>query len=548
MLGASGVGVGSVRVLSATAGAPASLEGGPGGLPRWAGARPAWPWLAVAAAALGAYVLSVPGNRTEADDAFLFAEEVEGSPWPSLIERGHVRHLLFLPASRLLLYGTRAVGLDLGAYDVMRWASTVAAALAVAGFGIVLERRFGLTRTVAMTAAAGLAVSYGFWRYANEAEVTSFSALATVALLWVVAADRPSAWRGAVAGALGALSILVHVLALVPALTLAPWALWRATRRAGGPLLAYAAALVTIVAGAYATAFTLAAPSGQSLWAYLFSDDPISYSAAGLLKVPIGWSQSLVSAMFAFAFEPVTRLMSEHLPAFSFAEEQFAAERAGALATVVAPLTLVAFAGACGALLWRVVWRPPSPRPAGPDLRFPAGAALVWLGAYAAVVVGRTPEAPEAWILSALPLWIVAAVAVIRPALAAGHVGLVAAVVAALFLHNLVGLAVLGGADDDLYARRASWLASNAAAADTVLTAGPPTFARYLRYHVEARVVDLTELSPSERLAALENVPPGGELFATEDVFDEPAHRASRGRFEVADLDGEVGAVYRRVP
>src|SRR4051794_21047228 len=52
-----------------------------------------------AIACLTLYLLTIPGNHSETEDAFDFAQAVRTAPWAELI---HPHHLAYLPAARLL--------------------------------------------------------------------------------------------------------------------------------------------------------------------------------------------------------------------------------------------------------------------------------------------------------------------------------------------------------------------------------------------------------------------------------------------------------------
>ena len=126
-------------------------------------------------AALALFLLTFPENHVEAEDAYDYAWTVEQGG------RGlfHSFHLLYLPLMRALWHWARLPAAGLRAYPVMATASLLCGAAAVTVLFRTV-RRFRDTGT-ALFAAAGLAVSYGFWRYACEAEVYVPASLATMA-------------------------------------------------------------------------------------------------------------------------------------------------------------------------------------------------------------------------------------------------------------------------------------------------------------------------------------------------------------------------------
>src|SRR5439155_356508 len=106
------------------------------------------------------------------------------APLRALVAGGNVRHLLFLPLSRGVYNGLHALGLGASSYVVMKWISSVAMAAAVLLMPLVLHRRLGLSSFASWATAVGFGISYGIWRYANEAEVYAIVVLLLVLVCW----------------------------------------------------------------------------------------------------------------------------------------------------------------------------------------------------------------------------------------------------------------------------------------------------------------------------------------------------------------------------
>ena len=104
----------------------------------------------------GFYIASTPGNRSEADDAFWFADNVETLPWREL---PNPNHPAYLPIMRLLYLSTRAVGLTDRSYRVMVVTGAILAAMTVALFVLFMFRRVGTAMPVAVLTGIGLATS-----------------------------------------------------------------------------------------------------------------------------------------------------------------------------------------------------------------------------------------------------------------------------------------------------------------------------------------------------------------------------------------------------
>ncbi len=479
------------------------------------------PWAVLGTLAAAFYLVAYARNRIETDDAFQFAEEVESAPWALLIDGDNVRHLVVLPMFRLLHDLVMWVGVEVRAYELMRVTSSLAAGAAVALLGIVLEKRFQLSRFVAVATASGFGVSYGFWRYANEADVYSFSAFIVLVLVWLSLGERITPLRAVGVGAVAALAIGVHVLSVVPALVFVPFALVYRRDRWFGPLTFYAGTVAVLVGGAYLAAYHYVDPPSRGYMEWVMrAEHPTVYEISGIPKAVVGSSQSLVAGNFAFSFEVIADRIEAALPTRGLDEERFAAERSAPAVRVLAVVTLGMLVITTVVLMIR----------SRPKLEPTLVAVAIWVLLFTAVALGQQPADPEPWVLLLPPVWILVGVLVFRTAASAGHRSLVVAVVTLLFAHNLVGgFLILGGSDDDLNARKSNFLAATAGPGDFVLTAGLPPFVKYLSYQTKAQVVSVRSI-PAEKLDDVyqQVLISADAVYATGDIFDLPDQLPSK--------------------
>jgi len=243
------------------------------------------------------------------DDATTYAADILAG---RLIEPGH---LLWRPLGHL-------VGLVTGAatYSAVLWRlqflSLFASVLAAAAMYLLVVRLYG--RPGALVAATLMAVSNGFWSYAFSGGSYSLSMLFAILALRCAISPRGEATRGTTAfaaGALGGLSAAtwgIQILA-APALWLAllltpardqsslGQQLRNTASLVGGYLLMLVVPLLAafliqtrahgvLFAGTHGQTFNLAswlASSGHGI--------PAHYGIAQLLRVIIGWPQSIVS-------------------------------------------------------------------------------------------------------------------------------------------------------------------------------------------------------------------------------------------------------------
>ncbi len=163
------------------------------------------PWI-VGAAAFGLYVLTRSTHVGGDDTVFALVVDrwvATGEIGPTLL---NPHHPVFLPLIGAVGRLALAVGLAPSALGVGATVSSLFGALTVAGLVIGL-RRAGVGSSLAVAAAAVLAVSGGWWKYATRMEVYTLAGLAV--MVWLMVMGRPLLGRCA-AAAVTATTWLAH--------------------------------------------------------------------------------------------------------------------------------------------------------------------------------------------------------------------------------------------------------------------------------------------------------------------------------------------------
>ncbi|MCX6995927.1 MAG: hypothetical protein NTV49_02310 [Kiritimatiellaeota bacterium] len=436
------------------------------------------------------------------------------------------------------------------AYTVMNLFSAACAALTVHLFFLFCYRRFSLQPLSSLFAAGFFMFSYGFWRYASEAESIVSGACIALAAFYTI--TRPNlAWRHAVgAGLLGACAVTVYFLNIVPVAVMMPLYLLSIRRKRlallySGVLLVVGALLMMGLACHYGVAPT-------ALWPH----DAIFPHRTWLpIKAAVGFGQCLLSGNFLLGLDPVRVFLTSLFPYRMLGEEMYLGHRLRAFEVAVPLVTLLVVAGAflVGAVLIRRALRSTPDRVmprsgSGPLL---AGV-LLWFAGDVAIIFSLQPGNPESWVMSLVPFWLAFCGLLIVPLARANKLWVVLLLLLGFTAHNYFGgMRCLGQrADDYNYAKSAPVL-QRAGSSDVVITAENPGFVRYLRYYAAAIVVDLNALSSSDFERLLERLPGhAGKIYLFNEVFDYPAfmrRRDPRLAAEVTEYAGRLRSGSRKI-
>jgi len=472
------------------------------------------------------YLVSIPGNKTEADDAFRYSRQVERTEAPAL----HPHHPLYIPLMRGLYAGAQTLGYPGRTYPLLL-ATSLAAALGCLGL-LLAGVPFG--RPAGAWAAAGLLASlYGFWRYAVDVEIVLPATALALAGVAVALSRRGERHPGfLVAGILLATGgILLHSANLVPLLGVVPYILWR--RRGLRAALLHAVATALALALFYGLAWQALAPlraTGQEHEGLLQSGTWI--------KAVIGAGHSLLSGSFLFAWPAFSDWMQRVFP-YRMLEEQIRIGRhTPALLRVLALATFPAALAALGLAAARVIaatgirlreawqgWR--QGRAKGGVGEVLLEAAWLWLLGAGLMTLLFEPGNPELWVWTQVPVALLFGRSVaVSPASPAWHRATVL-VPLLVALHNVVGgAALIQDRDGDYYVAQSAGLRVVASPGDRILTGGHAGFVYYLEYQYPGQVL----FAGSVDDAALDEALLGpGRLLVLPDVL--APHPALRTRF-----------------
>ena len=467
------------------------------------------------------FLLVLPQNHTEAEDAFQYARLIEEGQCDVIY---HPHHLIYLPVQQGIFHTVQRLGLDIRAYYTARAVSLVSGALAIGFFYLIacrIQRTMGGSRELPWIAVLGLLFSYGFIRYACEVEIyVPALAMGLAALYTALRAGDSRRWLAA-GILLASLALLLHilnfalVLAAIPAFYLLveknrKHALVHAAGVSAATGLVYMA--VHYTCGIYRPPMEAAAEGGLN---------PVS-----LAKAAAGFGQCLLSANFLFTSSAITERLQQIFPYRVFAEELFAAARMPAWFTWVAIVTFLGALTAFVVSFFAVLVQALKHRANGAFLVV----ILLWLGGTMAPTLLLEPSNPELWILALAPLWglILWMGCTLKDRKRLSR--LLFLTVILLGIHNLhAGMGMVKSREGDYNVRKAEWILKNADRDDVIHTADSFVFSFYLKYWSDAEVKNMNTKHWQWET--------GERTFLFDDVFNPPSSVSVRSPERAAQVE-----------
>ncbi len=447
------------------------------------------------------YLLTAAGNISETDDVYAFAYRAENFAVDYLSDP---RLMLYHISMRLLFLASGLLGWDASALILMRGFSAICAAASLLLLMRIVFVDLKLSAETAVISATVLGCSYGFWRYAAEAEVY-VPAIFLILLVFHGLSRIAAGARGDSAGLLlstgcgviSGITVLFYQPSVIPLFFAFPF------------LLLYRARLFHL--GVYGFTGGAVVISGYLLGFFAFWPEPLSLAAfeaflsqrssefivptfslktlvVSMIRSAFALGHDLVSMNWVFAFDPVVALIQQAFSYHVIDEEVFLAKRAGLL--VYLPIvTVVALAAVALRILMALGL---------PSITFlkqrPFLVILLWAAINGAIVGRLNPGGLEAWIMVFPPLVLLFSALVVEPCLRIGRRIWIVGFAVVLFLHNAIGGMTLVRDPANEYARVVgAWVIAEAKSEDLVIVTGDASLGESLRYLSPAQVAFVGE-------------------------------------------------------
>ena len=429
------------------------------------------------------FIVVMPENHSEAEDAFNYARIIEKESGSILY---HPHHLLYLPMQKAIYIGLKKAGYVGRAYPVAQSVSIISGAIALLFF-FAIVRRISKTKNdgLAFLATAGLLFSYGFMRYACEVEIYLPAMAAGLGAIYCSFKRVEKGPCGGSAIFWSLLALLLHITTATLVLICVPLIYWFVQKNKGQALRHIILVLLG-VGLSYHFAIKkhgLATPN-----AAVTNEGGIHL--ATLEKSSIGLGQTMLSANFIFSQEKVAKRLKQLFPYRVFDEELFMAKAMPKWMKTIAPITFfIALIGLFLTFLF-LFFRLGFKSILYHDSMFWISG--IWFAGTAFPTLWKEPANPELWVLCIPAIWILFFICIDRADLTIKAIIRLSFVIFFLGIHNIiVGMGMIKDRESDYNFKKAEWILQQAKFGDAVLTTDSFVFTSYLKYWSPAFVYNL---------------------------------------------------------
>lgn len=457
------------------------------------------------------YLATVPGNQTEAEDAFWFASVAENSEADWI----HLHHMLYFPSIKLFNGVIVFFGFSGRSYGALVVLHIFIGALTAFLLYIFLHERLKVESIASFIGASLLAFSYGFWRYSAEVEIPVWISLTSLVLLYLGFCDKYTLPRAFGLGVIAAFAILFHGLNALLACTIIPLRLF--VRSTIWFPIVYAIGAALILFSVYGTAFLI----NEKLPIQGVLNRGTILDPIYLLKGVIGFGQATISGNFLWGSTWLAERLESLFVSNTMTEEIYMGASAPKWLFYA---SIVSLSFMCISFLWLIISRFKCvyKRDGNSDVIY----IIIWCSIYVIFLFWFEGGNPELPIPALVPIWTLVTVFIIDVVCRNGKKLPCISFAIFFFLHNLIGgMAWIWSADSDYYRARSAWLLENVSSNDLIITGDKKPFTRYLQYWSESEIVNVYNISDEEFRAVEDKIKKWeGEVYVLEEIFNRPAY------------------------
>lgn len=440
------------------------------------------------------YLTTWVGNVGDTDDVYYFSFLVENFP---LNYVGDPRLMLYKAWMQWAYHGFHLFDIKITGIELMRGFSALCGAAAVIVFFQMLARDLKVHVIAAAVATLLLAFSYGYWRYAIEAEVYVPAILMLlIALRWFYHLDEKEQIPGfslLMLGLFSGITVLFYQPNAIP-LALA-FTIMLIRRQRCCSLIAYGVVVGAVILGGYWGGYQVYSthPMGVETFQDFLAQRSLEFvvwpfDEENIIRATLGsvliLSHDLLAANWLFAHDWVSLDIKQLFAYEWFVEKQYAASVAGW--KVQPPLVILPIVALI--LLWLTI----RAFPFGFKALFAHKALpyLVWVLFSGLVVWRLNPYGPEAWIMLLPPIVVVFTLFILNPAVEKGVRYPLLALVVLTIAHNAIsGIGIIHDRLSEYAVAKTQWILDNANEKDVVLIVDDNPLFMTMTYRSKAMVL-----------------------------------------------------------
>lgn len=452
-----------------------------------------------------------PQNRTEVDDGYWYAQLVRDEEISNLF---NPRFMVFLPLVKILYQASNSLLGHIDAYSFMSSLSIVLSGITIVLLFDVLRKNLNLNFHASLIGSLLLLFSYEYWRYSYEAEVYIISILLILFSfrLHLSSLQNPQLKKTLILAIIGVSAALIYKLNAIPVFIAFPLIyIWK-KRIKEAVLLCFTGAALFIL-------------STFLIHHFFLEDHPYLNFLLGGINDPAGSpflsvfvvASNFISVLWIFANDHVVSIVKNAFPHKIMDEEILIAKQVGLWESILWLLSfilLVLFI----ALTIKSFKAKRSYNALEKDALL---SSLIWLIVYSIVLMVLDPSSNEPWLMVQLPLAILLTLTLKDALNRSGLYIFYTALGILLFINLAGGILLLQNQHYNYNRKKSEWLINNAQAEDTILSYGPISLIRFLRYYSKAEVISIEE-NPELAYKILENGSINGDVYITNDVMDVP--------------------------
>jgi hypothetical protein len=467
-----------------------------------------------------------PNNRTEVDDGFWYAEGVRDGAYLDLF---NPRFFLFLPVMKLFYDTLLLMHIHVDAYLMMCTVSMIFSGLTIVLLYDILAAQLDIGKKTALVASIAVLISYEYWRYSYEAEVYIISIfLILLAFRWFMITKKQEGYLHAIMLAmLCAFTTLLYKPNFIPLFVAFPLIFLYFGKIK--ELVAFYITGAVIIIGSFALVYSYL-PDEPSFLSYLFggTNSPTGKPYMSIFVI----ASNIISVLWLFSTDSAVSFIVKEFPHKVIQEEIYLARQIDGYEFILwiclGLMLLILSVMIVRALIGKLTLSSYQKKA--------VATVVIWLIIYGSFLMIMDPSSNEPWLMVQVPILILISVLFVKP-LKATRLWLVYSLLFILFINNSVGgMWLLRSSSYDYNKLKIAWLIENTGSDDIILSYGPISFIRYLRYKTKATVIDIEEDS-EVAMEVLGNYK-SADIYLTEDVLYPPKAILYRSPKIVDNING----------